>query len=283
MNHIELWKLGTDLLLLMSLIYFCLRFTRRDAVDTSSERLVELEATLRGLIKEADASSQTLTTQLTKRQEALEKLLYEIETAEHRINKSVTLAEECKASLSTDVRRAQDVISHIQERVSFVPPLDRREPATSKPFQEIIPAGIKNEPRQGGKVGDQAPSYTLGSQTAPEPPSFDMPPYESQGGEKHSRRSQTSLAARVEREVDNLAADSAQADSIMAGVFEAADRAMRAGNEVQKGTVALGGQKSAQLSAKDHKEQDSVPPFDSSRHDPRLGVLGGIRRQVQVL
>ena len=65
MTHLEWWKLGADILLLGALVWLSFHLTRsRQTVAVPSRQGLDLERTLRGLIKEADLASSSLQDQL---------------------------------------------------------------------------------------------------------------------------------------------------------------------------------------------------------------------------
>lgn len=88
-NHLELWKLATDVLLLMALGFMGYRILR-SPMAAQSRQVMELEASLRVLMKEADLASRSLNEQLIRRQSSLQKLLLDLEGAEQRAARTLS-------------------------------------------------------------------------------------------------------------------------------------------------------------------------------------------------
>jgi hypothetical protein len=80
-------------------------------------RMAELEASLRGLLAEAETGSRALTDHLMRRQKDLEKLLFELEGAQGRTNRHITTAEELRGKLEIAVERAQTALRAMQNGI----------------------------------------------------------------------------------------------------------------------------------------------------------------------
>lgn len=113
MHEVQILKVVTDVALVFSLIYLALRWNRPQSRSAIPGRMPELEASLRALIQEADESSRALHEKLIKRQSALEKLTFDLETMEHRLNRTITTAEEAKGLLELERSRIQGVIQEV--------------------------------------------------------------------------------------------------------------------------------------------------------------------------
>lgn len=286
MNYFELWKVGADLLLLISLGFLCLRFAKAPSAGVDSERLYSLEGTIKGLIRDADASSKALSDQLSKRRDSLEKLLYELETAEHRINKSITSAEEQKGALAIELRRAEETSKRlVEEARSHQSAGAWAADSYLEMRQQPAPPKVKPEARLRHEPGAISLSDRNALAEAPEPLSFseasEQPSQEPAAGRRAARNPR--LAASLEKEIES-GDRSQREDAIMAGVWQAADRAMRIGKEAQSETIERKtAQNAGAAAAISDREIPAPQPLDQARGDPRLGVLGGIRRAVQVL
>jgi hypothetical protein len=95
-ENISTWKLFVDLALMGSLLILCFRFLKTPSSFRMSKKIGELEGTLKSLIKEAESSGRGLNDQLLSRHSELRKLLYELDSVEHRLQKSIAVAEEQK-------------------------------------------------------------------------------------------------------------------------------------------------------------------------------------------
>lgn len=98
-SDIGTWKLISDIGLMIALCYMCFRFLRSPQTTSHMKQVAELDATLKGLIKEAGMAGNSLNDQLVRRQQSLEKLLMDLETAEQRANRAIDSAEEARNML----------------------------------------------------------------------------------------------------------------------------------------------------------------------------------------
>ncbi len=94
MEHIELWKLGVDICLMAALLYLCYRMIKTPTSPIYSKKADELKAALANLVQEADAASKELNNKLIRRQQTLEKLLFDLGTVENRLGCATDSAEE---------------------------------------------------------------------------------------------------------------------------------------------------------------------------------------------
>lgn len=179
MTDISLLKLGIDVCLAGAVVYMSIRFARSSSY-ASGRGFMELEASLRALIQEAESSGRTLNDQLLKRQQAIEKSLIEIETAQLQVNRAVAAAEEVKVTLETEVQKARSINQRSQSQTARPP-----KPSTS-PEPELNEESLDNEIEV--TVEDADPVFNR----PPEPPSFEIPVSRSQ--QAHSERRATAKA-----------------------------------------------------------------------------------------
>ncbi|NLF24641.1 MAG: hypothetical protein GX589_03170 [Deltaproteobacteria bacterium] len=117
MGDIQVWKVVCDGLLVASLVYLCYRFARSSASSLSPNAAL-MEARLRALLKEADQTAYLLNDKLLKRQGKIEELLFELETVENRINRSVGGFDEAKADLDVRIQKAQRTLQGLADGVT---------------------------------------------------------------------------------------------------------------------------------------------------------------------
>ncbi|MDC0357670.1 hypothetical protein OAO01_02560 [Oligoflexia bacterium] len=167
MNDITLWQLATDIGLVLSLGYFCFCFaksTRSSVPDRS--HLSGLEASLRGLVKQAETSSHSLNDKLSERQRSMEQLLFDLETVEHRINGAITTAEGMKKTIQAEVARSprnQDT----HDQIIAAPPQPPSHQAYHTP-QAPQRQNVQHTQPQNNEVEAYVPDEYI-----PEPPSFE--------------------------------------------------------------------------------------------------------------
>lgn len=160
MTDLHFWKLALDGALVASLVYMCVKFRGTTGPNVNVGHLRELESSLKQLLKEAERSSMTLGEELTRKKGQLEQLLFDIETAEQRMNRSIDEASELKRGLREASRRAQENAQVTSEQE----PVREKAAAVSKP-QSV------NASQQAPQPSRLEPQYDYA--TAPEPPSFE--------------------------------------------------------------------------------------------------------------
>jgi len=287
MIQTEWIKLAIDVGLLLSLVLFGLRMVKSSGPRVNLGRMTELEGSMRGLLREADHGSRALTDQLVRRQKDLEKLLFDIETIEGRLNRQITQAEERKGALEIVTGRAESLLRGLERNDNVGVPRSAPTPAT--PYNQST---MRNE-----SVKSWANPDTLMPLPQPEvmvePPSFDVV-MEPRARIPQSRKRK--LSERVEREVTRApqqqdtdeSSDSEVTESLEAVSERAADARLRA-RDLQRNSVLQPGHVPSKLEPLGETRMTSVLSPEEARsasiEDPRLGVLTApvIRRQTQVL
>ena len=326
MQQIELWKIMCDVFLMLSLVWLGVRFLRSPTSMGARRQVAELEGSLRALIKEADATGRSLNDQLLKRQQGLEKLMYDLESAEHRVTRVVSQAEESRNALEMETSRARRSAgdagyteatrpaprpSNLHIEVERVPskPATLQQPAPQEaprapeapnfqvtaPSPTITPAAPRTveAPRKrtniyGEEIQDSTP--------AEQPVINRAAPY-SKATERYSQ----GLAGKIEREVPRQAAAPRQKSSVgIEAVYAAAEKMLKAGadlnsiarqtnlsiEDVRHLSRIMGAEDRIELSTSVTDAVPEVLPEHSTttpNEDPRLGVLTGMKRQVQTL
>lgn len=306
MFSIEIWKIVTDVLLAAGLVYLGWRLLSSGRLTQATSRLNELELELKRIISQAEESGRTLGDHLLKRQQDLERLLGDIGNAEYRVNKIISSAEENKASLQSERQRLENIVSQARE-ISAHPPMTSVKTAIK---QEKITPVIEREVEP---VRDYHNEFY--AEQDPEPPSF-AAEAGSRAAAAPARAAQArvniygepieevetvpALSAQVEKQV-NISRPQAAPRPSLEQIYKAAAEMLRAGEDLQVvasktnlGVPEL--RRIAQILARPSVKAASAKPAPIEleiepevvqetprKADPRLGVLGGIKRQVQVL
>lgn len=314
----QLWKITTDLGLLLSILYFGYRFLKNQAPAVNHSELESLNNSLKSAIRDADESTKNLSEQLQKRKQALEKLMFDLETVEHRINRAITTAEERKGELDIAIRRARQ--SEIKEDVlvDFAAEKTTSQIEIAVPVQEIAfteeALNAREEKQKPTKDTEEklgrieavraARAYkaqkTMGSETNVfgEPIEAD-----SKAGFFSDDTVVTSyqpLSAHIEKKVEMPGANDKDLslEKSIEDIYASAEDLIRAGKSLEAVSV------STKLSLDELKlisrmiEQDDAMRKDMvdqnnddaanieltpKNVDQRLGVLGSSRRQSQVI
>lgn len=289
MDDFQVWKLTVDALLVGALLLLCYRFARTSAQGPSANAAV-LEASLRALVREADAASNSFQAELTKRQKNLEQLLFDLESVETRVNRAVQSGEELKTSIELEVRKQREI----------------QRPLAVPPKEELAPAA--------GSVTSQ-PTIRRGA--PPEPPSFDQltvptrkrpgTPLEAkivkniygQPVAQHSTQARThkhSLKHTLEKEVSNTStpqvttksSDQEVTAADVQRVYDTAEALLKTGTDLQqvatKTKLPLNEIRMlARLLEQEQQLEADSPPANVAAADQRLGVLSPIRRETETL
>lgn len=283
-SDVTTWRLLADTLLMGTLLYFCVRSLRSPTNPKTIRQVGELESTLKGLIREAEASGKGLNDQLLRRQDALEKVLLDLETAEQRITRGMKGAEDTGMTLEHAVGKAHRAIKQLAEAIER-----SEEAATNLPKNDpILPVEIPKPPSFEEAIRVQPRRETrersFDLSPARSERSFDPQPLE------EAPRSRP-LAASVERHVERAPADRTPLDrapvdrsigSELAKVYSAAEQMLRAGEDLhtvhRRTKLPMEQvQRLSQLVNQEGIEEEELPP--PPKVDPRLGVLGGASRR----
>ncbi len=247
MSYIEFGKVFVDIVLVASMVYLAWRYTRPGS-SLDDSRVKQLAESMRELIREAEESSRTLGDQLLRRQHAMEKLLHEIQSSENKAQSSIKIIDAKKAELEKEIHKAALIL-----RSSLSSSSARR----SEPV-ETVSESDEPLPRNG---------YVAPVSSAP-----------------IVRRS---LAQEVEKEVfvdgyeEPLEQVMAKAEQVSVAMADAQRRARPVLSKLEDNKDRLHSMRSAverwEATRVASEERGVV---EESAGDPRLGVLGSMRRQA---
>ena len=283
MTQFEIWKLLADIGLLCSLIFFAYRFVKgQGQAPVNTFELEELQSGLRSAIREADQAGRTLNEQFFQRKQSLEKLLYDLETVESRINKAVTNAEVKKGDLQLEIKKAETLSLQSIREVQDLPNKEslQQDDFTPPTFEEI---GYQEIRSKDSSEGSSAARVNIYGEPIDDVPSFRSTP----------------LTAKIEKDIEAKEIEKVEVIKVkdkksIEEIYAEAEELLRAGKAVEEVS------KSTKLSADEVRllsrmlEEDTpeeTVDIDNSENDvdnttnsdERLGVLAGLKRQVQVL
>lgn len=279
MNDVTTWRLLADALLMGTLLYFCVRSLRSPTNPKMLRQVGELESTLKSLVREAEASGKGLNDQLLKRQDSLEKVLVDLETAEQRITRGMKGADDTGMTLEHAVGKAQriakqlaEAIQRSEEALHNIPKHDPIIPVEI-PKPPSFEEAVRVEPKQ-----TKERSFDLARQRpVPSERSFDPHPLE------EAPLRTRPLSASVERQVDRAPVDRSLG-SELAKVYSIAEQMLRAGEDLQtvsrKTRLPLEQVKRLSQLVSNEEMEEEVLPSPAPKADPRLGVLGGSARRT---
>lgn len=113
-GQIHVWQMVVDLFLVSTVLITTFRWARGDRSQNLIPKTMELEASLRSLILEADGAGRHLNDQLLKREQSLQKLLDDITAADQKIQRAVASGEERAIYLEKEEEKARVLISELQ-------------------------------------------------------------------------------------------------------------------------------------------------------------------------
>lgn len=315
MENVQLWKLVLDGLLVLSLLYFCLRFAR-DSGSRLDTRALGLETSLRALIRDAEQAGKALNSELVKRQSDLEKLLFDIKSAESRLDSAIRNAETVKNSFGPELSQAEHVMQQIQQVTAsagqYVPrqaPVERREVMESRSqldkevtveavtLREEVPATPRAEKPQP-QLQQRQPQPQVRQEARPQAVNiYGEPIGEAEPAPRVEERPAQSLNRQVETYATQQSAPaapqqtqpaepvaSASDHNVIQEVYDKAEKLLMAGSDLRSvaSQTSLSVEEVrmlAQMMESDAREQAEAETI--SRTDERLGVLGSMKRTVQ--
>lgn len=304
MGYLEISKIGVDVLLMLSLMYLAWRFSKQRPTQAEG-RVTQLEESLRGLVREAEDASRSLEDRLLRRQQGLEKLLREMEAAEAKVHRTLKGADEKKGELEGEIHKAALVL---------------RSSARTAPHRRMEPLEPAFEEAHYSHSA-AAPAYNDAQDnlTMRESARMRSHPRSAQRDPARAPEQRSALAQSVEKVIydhsyeeplqdvvskaDQLSAISVEPQrSAFAKLGETKERlhSMRAGepeygevyepNNMESGNQSWRGQPSR--SAVERWEssvgraaatEEMQAGMRESAVDPRLGVLGAMRKQASPL
>ncbi len=275
------------------------RFLRSPGTSRAFKRLEVLEHSLRALVKDAETSSKSLVTDLRGYQGDLRKLLLDIETAETRLNRALSNAEEMAERI---VQPSKSTVEHTKYQVPSDPYQHQlTDQKTSEILNRLSGETLSRQPMQysseisSSYISDYTPvEFLLDPIEAPEPPRFEMAVKtrqspnlrpasnnqnisknpSNQSDKRESPVRSVGLASSVERINEP---SSTVVQGRLSDVYSAAEEMLRAGNDLNivASTTNLPIEQIKVLSrlVKETKPVASTT-FDD---DPRLGALNARR------
>ena len=289
LNQLSLWQMMVDLGLITAILVMALRWMKGSRAQALLPQTLELEASLRNLIDEAEASGRQLNDQLLRRESNIQKYLTELEESERRITRSVIEGEEVSKRLevaaSAAQRKAAQSNAAQQERGDsykargYAVELDDAE----------APAPQARAPQaRMTRSAAEAPAAT--TQQAPRRSA----PLQSSASVQHSSYSN---APKIISRPPSAAGNTTQAyqkaaqpsSSELQQIYALAEQMLKQGVEfeqvAQRTKLPLDGVKMLSQMIEIERDEESTQELQAGQviaGDPRLGALGTTRRQTNV-
>lgn len=101
-------KLISDCLLVAGIIVLSFRIMSSGTISGKTAQLMILEASLKGIIKDADAAGRTLNDELSRRQNQLERLLSDLSATENRISIQQQVIQRSLESAQNSIKHSNE-------------------------------------------------------------------------------------------------------------------------------------------------------------------------------
>lgn len=167
-TNLAVWTLGADIALMGSIVLFVYRVLRNPTNPKGLRQLGELEGTIRSLIREAEGAGKSLNDQLIRRQESLEKILFDLEACEKRTHRVQSKAEETRGSVDVAIVKVQKgldalngALTRFQTREQQIKGFaEGQDPFLTSAQQNSAAGAVPVQPpvRQSGQLQNQRPN-----------------------------------------------------------------------------------------------------------------------------
>jgi hypothetical protein len=287
MNQIHMWQMGVDLCLVTSILVFAFRWMKTSRAQALLPKTLELEATLRSLITEADAAGRHLNEQLLRREQNLQRYLGDVEEAEARLSRSIALGDERSKEIQIGIDNCRELIAELKESY-LLQKEDFRQKA--KP---TYPSEQDTRSRHASAAAVERPSERQVEREVEKQ-------ITRQVERPIDRQPQKQIERQIEKEVIPVAGQPKQksgyqdaaprSTSELQRVYAAAELLLKQGQQLEQviAQTRLPEEEVRMLSQmieieRDEEERKARESSSTVAGDPRLGALGSIRRQTTTL
>ncbi len=283
MNQIHMWQMGVDLCLVTSILVFAFRWMKTSRAQAMLPKTLELEATLRSLITEADAAGRHLNEQLLRREQNLQRYLGDVEEAEARLSRSIALGDERSKEIQIGIDNCRELIAELKESY-LIQKEDFRQGAKSIHASE---QDIRMRQSAAASVEKQLERHV-------------ERPAEKQVARQVEMQPQKQIERQIEKEIVPAAGQAKpksgyqeaapRSTSELQRVYAAAELLLKQGQQLEQviAQTRLPEEEVRMLSQmieieRDEEERKARESSAPLAGDPRLGALGSIRRQTTTL
>jgi len=299
LNQLSLWQMMVDLGLITAILVMALRWMKGSRAQALLPQTLELEASLRNLIDEAEASGRQLNDQLLRRESNIQKYLTELEESERRITRSVIEGEEVSKRLEVAASAAQRNATQRNAAQSNATQSNTAQQERGDSYKARAyavelddaeaPAPQARAPQaRATRSAAEAPAAT--TQQAPRRSA----PVQSSASVQHSSYSN---APKIISRPPSAAGNTTQAykkaaqpsSSELQQVYALAEQMLKQGVEfeqvAQRTKLPLDGVKMLSQMIEIERDEESTQELQAGQviaGDPRLGALGTTRRQTNV-
>lgn len=268
MNQLQIWQMAVDFGLVTSILVFAFRWMKTSKAQAMIPRTLELEATLRSLITEADAAGRHLNEQLLRREQNLQRFLGDIEEAGQRLSRAIEQSEDRSREISVAIENCQELISEFKTTYRS----EKAEIRTQNPAS-------RNQP--------EVPQRATRTERTPR----DLDVREELEVSPPQAKAQVSTPAETPSTPKRAPQQPAQRSTAeIQRVYAAAEILLKQGKKLEQviAQTRLPEDEVRMLSQmieveRDEERRKAEEANKTKSADPRLGALGSIRRQTTTL
>ncbi len=289
LNQLSLWQMMVDLGLITAILVMALRWMKGSRAQALLPQTLELEASLRNLIDEAEASGRQLNDQLLRRESNIQKYLTELEESERRITRSVIEGEEVSKRLEVAASAAQRNAAQRNAAQSNTAQQERGDSYKARGYAvELDDAEAPAPQARATRSAAEAPAAT--TQQAPR---RSAPLQSSASVQRSSYTNAPKIISRPPSAPGNTTQAYQKAaqpsSSELQQVYALAEQMLKQGVEfeqvAQRTKLPLDGVKMLSQMIEIERDEESTQELQAGQviaGDPRLGALGTTRRQTNV-
>ncbi|MCX6114583.1 MAG: hypothetical protein NTV65_05115 [Proteobacteria bacterium] len=299
LNQLSLWQMMVDLGLITAILVMALRWMKGSRAQALLPQTLELEASLRNLIDEAEASGRQLNDQLLRRESNIQKYLTELEESERRITRSVIEGEEVSKRLEVAASAAQRNATQRNAAQSNATQSNTAQQERGDSYKARAYA-VELDDAEAPAPQARAPQArtTRSAAEAPAATTQQAPrrsaPVQSSAAVQHSSYSN---APKIISRPPSAAGNTTQAyqkaaqpsSSELQQIYALAEQMLKQGAEfeqvAQRTKLPLDGVKMLSQMIEIERDEESTQELQAGQviaGDPRLGALGTTRRQTNV-
>lgn len=277
-NQISIWQMVVDLCLVTSILVMAFRSIKTSRVQAILPKALEIEATLRRAMVEAETTGRHVNDQLLRREQNIHKYVSDLERHEKDLSLSITeaesLAKELSLSCETARREGKDLQSALIEAESLSASLVESRRARSAASdaepereEEVVQRATRAPVRQSAQRSTTSQTSFSTKQQSPRATEWLDERYEEVEDEDQ-------IEERPQSKVGALKEVYGRAESMIkeGKELEAIARATKLPMEGVKRLAQM-----IEIEREEQQERERLAP--RRKHgDPRLGALGSTRR-----
>ncbi len=268
MNQLQIWQMAVDFGLVTSILVFAFRWMKTSKAQAMIPKSLELEATLRSLITEADAAGRHLNEQLLRREQNLQRFLGDIEEAGQRLSRSIEQSEERSREISIATENCRELINEFKTTYRGEKEELRTHGHAARKAGEAQQRTARTE-KPAPALDEHDEPLDAAPKTKPQPEPQQQPkPAQKRAPEQSATRS-TAEIQRVYAAAEILLKQGKKLEQVIAQTRLPEDEVRMLSQMIEV--------------ERDEERRKAEEANKTKTTDPRLGALGSIKRQTTTL